>query len=339
MVNRRTIHHFGPDPEYVGGMGSVIRVFTEHQMGGGSVRSHPTWRPVAWLGSIPLALRAARHVLVARRHDVIHVHLAEDGSFVREGAIVLLARLLGHATVATIHGANFLEFTERHARLAGFVLRRADVITCLDPQVCSLVKALAPGVQVELLANPVLMDMDSPSAEETEEVVLFAGEVGFRKGADILCQAWNLVAAARPDARCIIVGPDGDFDVPQLDRLERLPATDTAGMRTLMRAARVVVLPSRAEGMPMVLTEAMGAGRPFVSTPVGGIPDLAREGGVLVAAGDAAGLARALTDFLAVPGLAGAVGERARRFCQETRSIDVIDERLGVLYQAAIGSS
>ena len=85
----------------------------------------------------------------------------------------------------------------------------------------------------------------------------------------------------------------------------------------------------------MVLTEAMSLARPFVSTPVGGIPELATEGGVLVPVGDENALADRLTELLSDPDLARTIGERGRRFCLETRGVDVIDARLRKLYSAA----
>jgi glycosyltransferase involved in cell wall biosynthesis len=106
-------------------------------------------------------------------------------------------------------------------------------------------------------------------------------------------------------------------------------------MKTILQRARVVALPARAEGMPMILTEAMSLGRPFVSTPVGGIPDLAGPGGILVAVDNYVDLANRLSDFLADSDLARAIGERGRRFCLETRSVEVIDARLRELYSAA----
>ena len=167
------------------------------------------------------------------------------------------------------------------------------------------------------------------------ERVLFAGEIGLRKGADVLLEAWRLVLERRPNAECIMVGPVDDFVVPSVERLTvRQPAT-AAEMKHLMRSARVVALPSRAEGMPMVLTEAMGGGRPFVSTPVGGIPELARGGGMLVDVGDQEGLARCLTEFLADPDLARRMGEQARQFCTETRGVPVVGARLRELYAYA----
>lgn len=335
----RAIHHFGPDPSFVGGIGSVIRVLDEHDMGGTTVESHPTWRPGARLASLPLALTAALSIPRMRKSDVVHVHLAENGAFVREGAIAVLARLLGKTAVVTIHGADFLPFACRHGWLTSAVLRRAHLVTCLDRDVLHLVSKMAPNTRVELLPNPVAMDDRSPLADETDEVVLFAGEIGGRKGADVLVGAWSLVSESRPHARCIMVGPVNDFVVPRTERLEVRAPVDTATMKDLLRSARVVALPSRSEGMPMILTEAMSAGRPFVSTPVGGIPELAAAGGILVAVEDEVELAEQLTELLANRALARSIGERGRRFCRETRGVEVMDARLDELYSAASQAS
>jgi hypothetical protein len=155
------------------------------------------------------------------------------------------------------------------------------------------------------------------------------------KGADVLHRAWQLVAQRRPQARCLMVGPVGDFTPPDTERLEVRAPVGPIEMKEILRRARVVALPSRAEGMPMVLTEAMSLGRPFVSTPVGGIPELASGGGMLVPVDDELALADRLTELLADPELARKIGERGRRFCLETRSIEVIDARLRKLYAAA----
>lgn len=331
----RVIHHFGPDPAYVGGMGSVIRVLTTHRVGGDVVELHPTWRPEAMLDTFRLTLVAASKILQMPRHQVVHIHLSERGSFIREGALVILSGSRGLTTVVTIHGASFLAFANRHPWLVSMVLKRAKLITCLDRDVFDFVRQAAPKTMVEVLPNPVSMDEGSCSADKTDEIVLFAGEIGLRKGADVLHRAWRIVAEQRPRARCIMVGPVNDFAVPEAERLEVRGPVDADGMRDLLRVARVVVLPSRAEGMPMILTEAMGGGRPFVSTPVGGIPELAQGGGILVAVGDENELAVRLVELLADPVLARSVGERGRQFCQETRSVEAIDGRLRQLYTAA----
>jgi glycosyltransferase involved in cell wall biosynthesis len=339
-MSQLSVHHFGPDPAYVGGMGSVVRVLTDHRVGADVVVSHPTWRPKSRFASVPLALVAAFQIFRMRQSEIAHVHLAEKGSFIREGGLAILARLCGQITVVTIHGSNFLPFARRRRWLVARVLRRAHLITCLDQDVLAFIRDCAPNVHAELLPNPVPIDKAAFGADTTDEIVLFAGEIGLRKGADVLSEAWRLVAESRPNARCIMVGPVKDYAIAQADRLEVRPPVQAAAMRDLLRSARVVALPSRAEGMPMVLTEAMSSGRPFVSTPVGGIPSLAQAGGVLVPVEDHVGLARALIEFLAEPEAARRQGEQGQEYCSQTRSVEVVGERLRGLYlNASSGES
>lgn len=329
------VHHFGPDPTTVGGMATVIRVLTEHQVGGDIVDSHPTWRPQAPLATTRAVATSARALLQMPAGDVAHIHLSERGSFLREGSLIALARRRGLITVATIHGASFKPFADKYLWLVSAVLGRADRVTCLDRGTLDFLRLNVPEVRSELIPNPVFVENEFVPADATNELVVFAGEIGRRKGADVMSRAWQLVARRRPDARCLMVGPVTDFVLPSAERLEVRPSVDPTEMKEIMRGARVVALPSRAEGMPMVLTEAMSLGRPFVSTPVGAIPELAAMGGMLVPVDDEIALADRLIDLLADPDLARTIGERGRRFCLETRSIEVIDDRLRELYAAA----
>lgn len=335
MSSTLVVHHFGPDPTTVGGMASVIRVLTEHGVGGDIVDFHTTWRPHARLASVGLAAASARALLRMPAGEVAHMHLSERGSFLREGALIALARRRGLVAVATVHGAAFTPFAGRYPWLVSAVLRHAQLITCLDQGTLDIVRRQAPHVRSEIVPNPVVLDDGALPVEETEELVVFAGEISLRKGADVLHRAWQLVAQRRPLARCVMVGPAADFKPPDTERLEVRAPVDPVEMKEMLRRARVVALPARAEGMPMVLTEAMSLGRPFVSTPVGGIPELAGEGGMLVAVGDQHALADRLTELLANPSLAQSIGERGRRFCAKTRSVEILDGRLRELYRTA----
>lgn len=82
-----------------------------------------------------------------------------------------------------------------------------------------------------------------------------------------------------------------------------------------LRAADVFALPSLREGLPLSLLEAMASGLPVVASPVGGIPTVIRDGanGLLVAAGDVAGLRDALVRLAGDPALRTRLGAAARR--------------------------
>ena len=113
-------------------------------------------------------------------------------------------------------------------------------------------------------------------------------------------------------------------------------------VRDELRAARALVLPSFAEGLPVVLMEAMAIGRPVISTYVAGIPELVRDGvdGWLVPAGDVEALADAMQACLeAPPQRLEAMGRSALERVRVRHSIDVEAGRLHAMFESAIAGS
>ncbi len=133
-------------------------------------------------------------------------------------------------------------------------------------------------------------------------LVLCCGRLAPEKGVDVLLHALPLVRGRVPRARLWLVG-DGPSR-PELEglalRLGLSGAVHFAGSvedpAPLWRAADAAVLPSRTEGLPLALLEALATGLPVVATAVGGTPEVMDDhSGALVPPGDAGGLARALT--------------------------------------------
>jgi glycosyltransferase involved in cell wall biosynthesis len=82
---------------------------------------------------------------------------------------------------------------------------------------------------------------------------------------------------------------------------------------SVMRAADVVLMTSISEGLPMVILEAMGQGRPVVATGVGGVPEVVRGCGVVCPPGDEHALAMAVVILLRNPALAWQLGRRGHQ--------------------------
>ena len=142
------------------------------------------------------------------------------------------------------------------------------------------------------------------------------------KGVDVLLRALP------PGAKLVIAG-----DGSERQSLERLAtpnvvfagAVRPAAMPDQFARAEVVVLPSRAEGLPVALLEAMAAAKPIVATTAGGVPELIRhrENGLLVPPGDPQAMQEALTEMLKDSELRDRLGAAARRTFDECRN----DER------------
>jgi glycosyltransferase involved in cell wall biosynthesis len=106
----------------------------------------------------------------------------------------------------------------------------------------------------------------------------------------------------------------------------------------LLGRATIFALPSRIEGLPVSMLEAMAFGLPVVVTPVGGIPDVIEDGatGRLVPADDVDALAGAMRALLDDPAAATAMGTAARAAILGTYDLDVVADRVGDLIAACI---
>jgi glycosyltransferase involved in cell wall biosynthesis len=147
------------------------------------------------------------------------------------------------------------------------------------------------------------------------------------KGLDVLLTAWRTVLDRHPAAVLTLAGAgprEADLRAQArelgLDTSVRfLGFKSRPDLAELFDAASFMVLPSRSEGLPRVVVEAMARGRAVVATKVGGLAQLVHEGqnGHLVDAEDPAALADALSGLIADPVACATMGRRARAFVEQ----------------------
>jgi glycosyltransferase involved in cell wall biosynthesis len=298
--------HVGVVGDRPGGMAQVINEYLSWDIPGLRVTALASTRgkrdPLAAL----LWLRAAATFVllrVRRTRPALVVHLSQGGAFVREGALVLLARALGLTVAVHLHGSGFLEFAAKRPRLVSRVCRAARTVFVLTVDARAVVERLVAGPgapRVLIVANAVAVPEALP---EKRRDILFAGEAGTRKGMDVLLAAWTAVRADLPGWRLLIAGPPADGFA---DRLRAAADESTLVLGALPRdevlalagTSRIAVLPSRNEALPMFLLEAMARGCAAIATSVGQIDVLLEGGcGILVPVGDRDRLAAALRDL------------------------------------------
>jgi glycosyltransferase involved in cell wall biosynthesis len=261
--------------------------------------------------------------------------------------------------VLTVSGDLAARMHRRGARLAGRALVPAPAAPAASPaEIAALRREFVGGEFAEHecggpecakpeCAGPESLGLESPGHEygghksggRETGIVLGVGRLAAQKGFGTLIQA-----AARWQRRSavplLLIAGDGPLDTQLRDQAETAGvAIRFLGPRrdvpALLAAADVVVVPSIWEGQPLIVQEALRAGRPLVASRVGGIADLTGdEGAVLVAPGDPVALATAVTQILDDPEAAArlATAARARAALLPTETA-AVEQALGV-YEA-----
>jgi glycosyltransferase involved in cell wall biosynthesis len=189
--------------------------------------------------------------------------------------------------------------------------------------------------------------------DPTAPLVVFVGPTVARKGIDLLFEAWQSIARRQPDAHLAVVGPRLRLhadDVGFQERLASLLEASGAGDRVhftgfvenvedYLRAGDVFVFPSRREGMPNVVPEAMATGLPVVMTPFIGLPAEFGESGRHYLKTDfkPGELADAISLLLSDRKRRHELGAAARRWTEENLSLDRSIEKYVDLYREFSG--
>jgi glycosyltransferase involved in cell wall biosynthesis len=279
--------------------------------------------------------------------DLVHLHSGKAG---------LVGRLLLRGRRPTIFQPHSWSFFARTGAVGALALRWerlgarwADVILCVSED--ERHSGMAAGVRADYrvlvngidLGSELMRPRDRRQAQaqlglDGAPLAVCVGRLHRQKNQHGLLDAWPLVLEAVPGARLELVG-DGP------DRLEleqrAVPGVEFAGQRDDVHmwcaAASVVVAPSRWEGSPYAVLEAMACARSLVVTDVPGMAELVIAGtGEVVPFGDRDALAAAVARRLADPGAADAEGARGRRHVQAAHDLGRQMNAIATLYEQII---
>lgn len=189
-----------------------------------------------------------------------------------------------------------------------------------------------PPPRLTVIPNGVDLERFSPPTGKSrgeKPIILSVGRLEPQKDHNTLLAAFRLVAELEPRAELWLVGNGSRREALQRQanrlapscRVRLLPGQ--ADLRPLFKAAALLAMSSRWEGLPNVVLEAMAAGLPVAATQVGGLPEVVLPGqtGWLAPPGDPAALAAAISEALAAPKHLEALGANARRLVKEQFSL------------------
>ncbi|MGW7243575.1 glycosyltransferase [Streptomyces sp. NPDC054804] len=280
------------------------------------------------------------------RPELVHAHSAKAG---------LAGRLAVRGRVPTLFQPHAWSFEAVGGVTAALALRWerwgarwAHRVVCVSE--AERATGVRAGIRARYAVVPNGIDIDhfTPGAPDTPgrsapraPLVVCVGRLCPQKGQDVLLRAWPEVLRRVPGARLALVG-----DGPDGEALRRLApdSVEFAGavtdVRPWYRAADLVVLPSRWEGMALAPLEAMACGRPVLVTDVDGARESLPPGygaHCPVPPGRPAALAGAVAGLLLDPELRASLGDRGRRHVQSTHDVRRTAEAVAELYRELLG--
>ena len=340
----------GPDLSLHGGIVSVVQGYLDGGLPevcdafeylGTGVGSSKLGKSLAFTRAL------IRYAMIMPSYDIIHLHISARGSYKRKSIMARMAHKAGKYVILHDHDGEFKKAFEEggdsYRRDVRKTFSIADRVVVLSEEwrdyfaenVCDSEKIVVVHNGVKVPAEPC-----SPWSQQD---ILFLGRLDARKSPDVLLRASRQVLERFPGTK-VVFGGDGEVEKNKAlaeelgiaNHCEFHGWVSGAEREGLFARAAVYCLPSKNEGLPMSVLEAMARGIPTVATPVGGVPRVIEDGvsGFLVDVDDVDALSDRLNILLDKPGLRENVGAASRTTVMRLFNVGGSIKQLLALYRA-----
>jgi len=317
----------GPDPNERGGIASVISVLSAYNRRTGiDEKIIPTAKSGGHLFQLAIFFSGLFKIVAAcltRSVNIVHIHMSSRGSCMRKSIVAIACRVTGTPFIIHLHGGDFDKYFEqqisgRKRKFISSIFSSADATVALSNYWKDWLLVNMKLKNVQVISNGTLEQDITKIYTNPTKNILFLGRLCDRKGTDVLIDAARKLSGSYPNVR-FELGGDGDLDfykpmASDLGNIFFLGWLNESDRDLAYQRAYAFCLPSRNEGLPMSILEAMSRGIPVVSTNVGGIPDAIENGisGILIPPSDSESLAQSLKLLLDNDSLAASMGNAAR---------------------------
>jgi glycosyltransferase involved in cell wall biosynthesis len=269
-----------------------------------------------------------------------------------EPAYILSAIQSQLSSVVTIHGVfrNELPVVKSRkslrerlvdwkvTRLQDECFKKIRNLIAITTEIENIVKACSPQVRVFRINNAIDDQFFHLTDRNSSPRILFVGWISYRKGIHVLLEAFARLSASLPEAELRLAGLedlDNEYslslrakykDLIQGGRIHFLGAISQERLYDEICRCSSLCLPSLAESAPMVIAQAMAAGKPVVATRVGGVPDMVVDGvtGFLCDPGNSEQLAERLITLLKNRSMCFEMGEQAKQLAIKRYQADSV---------------
>jgi glycosyltransferase involved in cell wall biosynthesis len=282
------------------------------------------------------------------KHRHLHAHLGSQAATVG----LYVRNIFGFGLSITVHGPD--EFYDTQGQYLEQKIAEADFICCISFYARSQLMKCSPSIHWSKLVvsrlgvDPNLFFPQPNRAAPDVFEILCVGRLTPAKGQHLLIDAVERLAQQGWAVRLRLVGGGSD-EASLKQRAARIKNSESVifegpvnqdYIRNLYSKADLFCIPSLAEGIPVVLMEAMAMGIPCVSTRITGIPELIRDGidGLLVAPSDLDGLVGALTKLMEDAELRERIAKNGRARILEHYDLRLNVERLATIFDNRIST-
>lgn len=317
---------------------------------------HPLRAVVMYCAWFPLTMLQLIWLARRKRLDAIIVQYPLPAMFY----FGMVKRVVGCALLVTYQGNDAHDLSlwdPRGRRLVKSLLEKADVVLAVSRTLLAKVQDVFPDLRLtrsRLLPNGAPLDVIGAvgevrmEADLPQDYVLTAGHLIHRKGIDTLISALRVAKDLGVTFHLVIAGdgPERENLIRQSreqgvsDQIRFIGNQSHSQVLHLMKSCLFFVLASRAEGMPLVIAEAMACGKAVVATDVDGVPEIVqdRSTGVLVPAEDPDALASALISLYSDPPFRDTLARQGKEWAFREYNWESIANRyLGLIEECRIG--
>lgn len=285
-------------------------------------------------------------IVLVPRYDLVHIHLSEPASAMRKLLFMPIAKLFGKRVITHFHAFS-PETTINGSKqwVYRYLFTQSDKVVVLSEFWKQAVdKAFHIGDKLVVIYNPSTATPSDVSVEKRKQI-LYAGTVNQRKGYADLIQAFAKVAHRYPDWQVAFAG-NGEIEQGlQLAKelhiekqIKFLGWVSGEQKDIAFKESTIFCLPSYAEGFPMSVLDAWAYGLPVVTTPVGGIPDVAIDGKnmLLFTPGDIDKLSEQIDLIIKDHEVRNNIAKESTLFANNEFNLQTINKQMAELYKKTL---
>lgn len=328
--------------------GGITAVVKAHETGEQWSRFHCRWIPThvdkAPLSKLMcLAKGLAEYLVLLPGADIVHIHMSEPSSAKRKLLFFRPAKWLKKKVI--IHFHSFSPDTTingPHSKLYKELFCGADVVVVLSNYWKEVVDGkFHLGDHIKVVYNPC-PTIDFPQKYAKTNSILYAGTINQRKGYADLIRAFAKVSPQHPDWKIALAG-NGEIEQARSlakelgieAQVDFLGWVNGESKDKAFKQASVFCLPSYAEGFPMAVLDAWAYGLPVITTPVGGIPDVAVDGEnmLLFHPGDIGSLVEKLDLLMSDKELRDKLSSASTKLAAEEFNLSTVTQQIAEIYE------